>query len=131
MRLSELQNKTVINLIDGKNIGNIIDLNIDEKGNALLHNGSVVNSSNIEKYIIVNKGSGNWYNEEENCLIVEIGAYNIIAIIKNFVKLGVFTLLLMIFIMLIRKDRSALTVFALCLYLITTVVGVCSISVLF
>lgn len=34
MRLSELQNKTVINLIDGKNIGKIIDLNIDEKGNA-------------------------------------------------------------------------------------------------
>ena len=35
MRLSELQNKTVINLNDGKNIGNIIDLNIDEKGNAI------------------------------------------------------------------------------------------------
>ena len=34
MRLSELQNKTVINLTDGKNIGKIIDLNIDEKGNA-------------------------------------------------------------------------------------------------
>ena len=35
MRLSELQNKTVINLIDGKNIGNIIDLSIDENGNAI------------------------------------------------------------------------------------------------
>lgn len=33
MRLSDLQNKTVINLNDGKNIGNIIDLSIDEKGN--------------------------------------------------------------------------------------------------
>ncbi len=32
MRISELQNKTVINLLDGKNIGNIIDLNIDEQG---------------------------------------------------------------------------------------------------
>ena len=32
MRLSELQNKTVINLIDGKNIGSIIDLSIDDKG---------------------------------------------------------------------------------------------------
>lgn len=32
MRLSELQNKNVINLIDGKNIGNIIDINIDENG---------------------------------------------------------------------------------------------------
>ena len=35
MRLSELQNKTVINLIDGKNIGNIIDLNIDENGKTI------------------------------------------------------------------------------------------------
>lgn len=32
MRISDLQNKTVINLIDGKNIGNIIDLSIDENG---------------------------------------------------------------------------------------------------
>ncbi len=32
MRLSELQNKNVINLLDGKNIGNIIDINIDENG---------------------------------------------------------------------------------------------------
>ena len=32
MRLSELQNKTVINLVDGKNIGSIIDVSIDEKG---------------------------------------------------------------------------------------------------
>ena len=35
MRLSELQNKTVINLTDGKNIGNIIDLSIDESGKAI------------------------------------------------------------------------------------------------
>lgn len=35
MRLSELQNKTVINLIDGKNIGNIIDVNIDENGKTI------------------------------------------------------------------------------------------------
>ena len=32
MRLSDLQNKNVINLIDGKNIGNIIDVKIDEAG---------------------------------------------------------------------------------------------------
>ena len=32
MRLSDLQNKTVINLIDGKNIGSIIDLSIDDNG---------------------------------------------------------------------------------------------------
>ena len=35
MRLSELQNKTVVNLTDGKNIGNIIDLSIDENGKAI------------------------------------------------------------------------------------------------
>ena len=35
MRLSDLQNKTVVNLVDGKNIGNIIDLNIDESGKTI------------------------------------------------------------------------------------------------
>ena len=33
MRLSELQSKTIVNLIDGKNIGNIIDVSVDESGN--------------------------------------------------------------------------------------------------
>ena len=32
MRISELQNKNIINLIDGKRLGNIIDINIDEIG---------------------------------------------------------------------------------------------------
>ncbi|MEG0826087.1 MAG: YlmC/YmxH family sporulation protein [Bacilli bacterium] len=32
MRLSELQNKDVINVIDGKKIGNIIDVIIDDNG---------------------------------------------------------------------------------------------------
>ncbi len=32
MRLSDLQDKTVINLIDGKDIGNIIDISLDENG---------------------------------------------------------------------------------------------------
>lgn len=31
MLLSELQNKTLINMIDGKNIGNIVDIKIDEE----------------------------------------------------------------------------------------------------
>lgn len=30
--MSDLQNKTVINLLDGKNIGNIIDMSIDDNG---------------------------------------------------------------------------------------------------
>lgn len=32
MRLSDLQNKDVINLIDGKKVGNIIDVSIDSDG---------------------------------------------------------------------------------------------------
>lgn len=33
MRLSDLQNKDVINMKDGKKIGNIIDITIEESGN--------------------------------------------------------------------------------------------------
>lgn len=32
MRLSELQNKDVVNITDGKKIGNIIDVSIDSNG---------------------------------------------------------------------------------------------------
>lgn len=30
MRLSDLQNKAIVNILDGKNIGSIIDVKIDE-----------------------------------------------------------------------------------------------------
>ena len=33
MRLSELQSKNIVNVTDGKNIGNIIDANVDTNGN--------------------------------------------------------------------------------------------------
>ena len=33
MRLSDLQDKDVVNITDGKKIGNIIDVNIDSNGN--------------------------------------------------------------------------------------------------
>lgn len=36
MFLSELQNKTLINMNDGKNIGNIIDVKIDEKSGNII-----------------------------------------------------------------------------------------------
>ncbi len=32
MRLSDLQTKNIVNINDGKNVGNIIDANISEKG---------------------------------------------------------------------------------------------------
>ena len=40
MRLSDLQNKDIVNIMDGKNIGSIIDVKIDE------------NSGNIVSFII-------------------------------------------------------------------------------
>lgn len=33
MRLSDLQNKKIVNINDGKNVGNIIDVNVTETGN--------------------------------------------------------------------------------------------------
>lgn len=45
MRLSELQNKNIVNVSNGKNIGNIIDVNIDYQ------------SGNIKSFIIESKGS--------------------------------------------------------------------------
>ena len=36
MRLSDLQNKDIVNIIDGKNIGNIIDAKIDERNCAII-----------------------------------------------------------------------------------------------
>lgn len=45
MRLSELQNKNLVNVSNGKNIGNIIDVNIDYQ------------SGNIKSFIIESKES--------------------------------------------------------------------------
>ena len=36
MRLSDLQSKYIVNVNDGKNIGNIIDVKIDENNGAIL-----------------------------------------------------------------------------------------------
>ena len=35
MRLSDLQSKDIINLVDGKQMGTIIDVNIDENGSII------------------------------------------------------------------------------------------------
>ncbi len=35
MFLSDLQTKTIVNLVDGKNIGSIIDVKVDETGKVL------------------------------------------------------------------------------------------------
>lgn len=36
MRLSDLQNKDIVNIIDGKNIGNIIDAKVNEKDGTII-----------------------------------------------------------------------------------------------
>ena len=36
MRLSDLQSKDIVNIIDGKNIGNIIDAKVDEKNGTII-----------------------------------------------------------------------------------------------
>lgn len=36
MRLSDLQSKDIVNIIDGKNIGNIIDAKVDERNGAII-----------------------------------------------------------------------------------------------
>ena len=35
MKISDLQDKTIINIIDGKSLGNITDLEINEKGEVI------------------------------------------------------------------------------------------------
>lgn len=36
MRLSELQNKDIVNVVDGKKIGNIVDVNIDSNSGDII-----------------------------------------------------------------------------------------------
>ena len=54
MFLSELQNKTLINMNDGKNIGNIIDVKIDEKSGNII---TLVIEQNKKGFSFSSKGS--------------------------------------------------------------------------
>ncbi len=36
MRLSDLQSKDIVNVVDGRNIGNIIDAKIDDKSGSII-----------------------------------------------------------------------------------------------
>lgn len=51
MRLSDLQNKDIVNIIDGKRIGNIIDVSLDETGKMIS--------------LIVSKSKFNLFNNSE------------------------------------------------------------------
>ena len=52
MRISELQNKTVVNINDGKNVGSIIDLEINNEGSAV---GLIVEKHKLLIYSFINK----------------------------------------------------------------------------
>lgn len=74
MRLSDLQNKDIVNIIDGKNIGNIIDAKIDER------NGSIISLlvENKGKFISFSRGEDmeiKWQNIErigEDVILVRL-----------------------------------------------------------
>lgn len=62
MRLSDLQSKTIVNVIDGKNIGNIIDVRINEVNGSI---EALVIEPNRNFFSFVNKGVDteiNWKN---------------------------------------------------------------------
>jgi len=54
MRLSDLQNKDIVNVIDGKNIGNIIDVKIDEEKGIIM---SLIIEPNKNFFSFFNKGA--------------------------------------------------------------------------
>ena len=53
MRLSDLQSKDIVNTIDGRNIGNIIDVKIDEQSGAIL---ALVVEPNKKMLSFLNRG---------------------------------------------------------------------------
>ncbi len=62
MRLSDLQSKDIVNVIDGKNIGNIIDVRINENSGVI---EALVIEPNRNFFSFMNKGADteiNWRN---------------------------------------------------------------------
>lgn len=62
MRLSDLQSKDIVNVIDGKNIGNIIDVKINEESGVI---EALVIEPNRNVFSFKNKGTDteiNWKN---------------------------------------------------------------------
>ena len=53
MRLSELQNKNIVSITDGRNIGNIIDVKIDEETGEIL---SLIVETSKNFFTFSNKG---------------------------------------------------------------------------
>lgn len=53
MRLSELQNKNIVSMTDGRNIGNIIDVKINEKNGQIL---SLIIEPNKHTFSFLSRG---------------------------------------------------------------------------
>lgn len=53
MRLSDLQNKNIVSINDGRNIGNIIDVKIDEQSGNII---SLIIEANKNFFSFSNKG---------------------------------------------------------------------------
>lgn len=65
MRLSDLQSKEIVNTIDGRNIGTIIDVKIDERTGSIL--SFVVEPTNKKMFSFLNRGEDKevaWQNIE-------------------------------------------------------------------
>ena len=78
MRLSDLQNKDIVNVNNGKNIGNIIDVRIDEE------------TGNIKSFIIEPNGNFFKFLRTSDKLDTEINWHSITKIGEDviLVKLG-------------------------------------------
>lgn len=74
MRLSDLQSKNVVNIVDGRNIGNIIDVKISDNGYVI---GLIVEPN--RKFISFSRGDDveiSWKNIErigEDVILVKFG----------------------------------------------------------
>lgn len=72
MRLSDLQDKDIVNIKDGKKIGSIIDVNIDEKG---IMKSLVVEESKFKLFNGKNETEVSWMQIEkigEDVILVKI-----------------------------------------------------------
>ncbi len=76
MRLSDLQNKDIVNVSDGRNIGNIIDVKIDERNGAII---ALVVEPSKKMMSFINRGQDQevaWQNIErigEDVILVRLG----------------------------------------------------------
>ena len=74
LRLSDLQTKNIVNIIDGRNVGNIIDVNVSEDGTI----ESLIIEAN-KSFFSLNRESDteiNWKKKKkigEDVILVKIG----------------------------------------------------------